>query len=522
MAQNFFDEPYVVMTILNRALTDKSPNYGSFNHQVALAAEKGVNTTALEFGALYAGATDDQLSTLLLGNLGLLPNPGLQASLGEYLVSVGKANVGIVALQLGQILSGLEHATGDLAVFNAAAVAWNKELVASYAYSLDPNWGMSAPDTGNERTGVTLFLTSGDDLLSPTAPEAKFKTTDLNDTILATTAGWLSVSDAIDGGAGMDTLTATLGAGTSLAPLLRNIEKVVIAAGAGAEFGVAGIPSLQQVWLGPSSGDATFFEVDLATTVGVQNSSTGSTLTVKFAGASGPSDTGNIAIANSRGQSEIVVAAIETLRVTSTGGNSFQPNHARITAPDAQKIIIGGDGALTATVTGSHVSVIDASALIQGLDLKLSTTSGVAVAINTLAARKITLGAGGDTLAITGLASPAAKDIDLGTSAALAASTIEVSEFVSGTDVVRLSSYVATSKAAPGAKELASIASAASLLDATALAATTAGASKAIAFRFGADTYILLNDSVAALGANDSLIKLTGVAALADASWTSA
>lgn len=93
---------------------------------------------------------------------------------------------------------------------------------------------------------------------------------------------------------------------------------------------------------------------------------------------------------------------------------------------------------------------------------------------------------------------------------------------MSGTDVVRLSSYVATPKALPGAKELASIASAASLLDATALAATTAGASKAIAFRFGADTYILLNDSVAALGANDSLIKLTGVAALADASWTSA
>ena len=68
----------------------------------------------------------------------------------------------------------------------------------------------------------------------------------------------------------------------------------------------------------------------------------------------------------------------------------------------------------------------------------------------------------------------------------------------------------------------ASIAAASSLLDATALAATTAGANRAIAFRYGADTYILVNDSAAALGVNDSLVKLTGVTALAETSWTSA
>jgi len=143
-------------------------------------------------------------------------------------------------------------------------------------------------------------------------------------------------------------------------------------------------------------------------------------------------------------------------------------------------------------------------------------TGGVVITANAQARHKIGLGSGPDTLTITGLAGAAAKDIDLGTPATLAASVIEVRGFASGTDVIRLDA----AKAVPGAAELASIAASASLLDVTALAATTAGANKAIAFRYGADTYILVNDGVAALNANDSLIKLSGLSTLADSSWS--
>lgn len=145
MEQTLFDDPQVAATILNRAFNDQSPSHTTFNNQVAMAASMGAGAFALAFGAGFAGLSEDQLSTKLLGNLGVLPNAGLQGALRDYLVSVDKANVGLVALQLGQILSGLAHATGDLAGFDAAAVAWNKELVDAYAYSSDPDGLITFP-----------------------------------------------------------------------------------------------------------------------------------------------------------------------------------------------------------------------------------------------------------------------------------------------------------------------------------------------------------------------------------------
>lgn len=49
-----------------------------------------------------------------------------------------KASAGIVGMQLGQVLSGLEQATGDQAIYCNAAVAWNRELADSHAHSIDP------------------------------------------------------------------------------------------------------------------------------------------------------------------------------------------------------------------------------------------------------------------------------------------------------------------------------------------------------------------------------------------------
>ncbi len=526
MTKHVFDEPYVAATILNRVFNDQSPQPAVYNNQVVMATSIGLNAFALSFGAAYAGLTEDQLSTRLLGNLGVLPNAGLQVAVRDYLVSVGKANVGIVALQLGQILSGLEQATGDQAVFNGAAVAWNKELELSYAFSTNPANDASGPPERDDQsvTGVTLSLTSGDDAISLTAPEAKFKSTANNDTFLAVIAGFLSSADAIDGAAGVDTLRATLAAGATVAPMLRSVEKVYITAGAGAEFSAARSTGLVELWINGPDASATFSGVDLGTTVAIPNSvAGGGALTVNFANASGPADAATIALAHAAGNGEVIVSNIETLSVRSTGTSSGTlVNSARITAAQAEKMVIWGDQALTTAVTGARVSVIDATALTKTLGLTLAGTSGVTVAVNAQAAHRITLGNGADTLKITGLAGTEAKDINLGTSATLAASAIEVSGFASGIDAIRLDAARATAKAAPGATELASIAASASLLEATALAATTAGANKAIAFRYGADTYILVNDSVAALGANDSLVKLTGVAALGDASWTSA
>ncbi len=509
---------YEVVDMLNRAFYDSSPSNASYNNQVMEHTSIGTKAFALQFGASFASLTEDELSTKILGNLGVLPNAGLQAALKDYLVSVGKANVGIVAVQLGEILSGLENATGDMAVYKAAAVAWNAELNASFLYSANPANTVPSPAGPLGDFGLTLPLTAGDDALSSA------QTSNWGDTILAPVSGMLSSADAIDGGLGIDTLKATLAAGAAVAPTLKSVEKVLITAGSGAEFSAAGATGLADLQVDAAAGPATFSGVGFATTVGIQNSGAGGALTVKFAGAGGPADSANLVFADAAGDDEIIVAGVETLVVQSAPGTvaATTVNHARITAAQAEKIVISGVQALTTTVAGYKLSVIDASAIFSAkLDLALAGTQGVSIALNAQAAHKVTLGAGADTVSIAGLAGMEAQNMDLSTATTLAASAIEVAGFVSGTDAIRLTSANPATKATPGSGELASIAASSSLLTAATLAATTAGANKAIAFRYGADTYILVNDGAAALGENDSLVKLTGVTALVDASWTS-
>lgn len=547
---------YADVTMLNRAFNDQSPANAVYVNQVAAVEPIGITAFALRFGAGFVNQTEAQLSAKLLGNLGVLPNEGLQTALRDYLVSVGKANVGIVALQLGRILSGLENATGDLSVYSAAAVKWNDEVTTSYIYSSNPaNSGGAVPPGPDLPKGVTLSLTAEADAISPLAAQAKFKTTAYDDTIVATTAGFVSTADSIDGAGGMDTLRATLAAGATVVPTLQSIEKVFIQAGANSKFGVSSATGITELWRESAAGPAEFDGVDLATTVGIRNT-TGSggsgALTVVFAGTSGGADTANLVLFRAAGNDEVIVDAVEHLNVRSqvvslTDGAA---NTARITANAAEKIVLTGEQALKTTVVGAQVSVIDASALTGALSLAFATTqravtitggkgadtfvindaSGAQVTIaagdgaDTITvgaanAHSITLGGGADALNLTGLAGAAAKDMDTSYSAGLGGSAIVVTDFVSGTDRLALTAETPTAKAVPTSLQLAGISESSSLLDAAALAATTAGANKAIAFRYGVDTYILVNDSVAALGVNDSLVRLSGVSALADASW---
>jgi len=512
--------PDLPVMMLNRAFNNQAPSNTVFKSQVAAAGTTAQSNMAFAFqyGAGFQDLSEEALASKLLGNMRVLPNASLQTALKGYLVAVGKVNVGIVALQLGEILFGLENATGDLAIYKAAALAWNSDLAASYNYSSNPANTVASHVGPFNMPGLTLTLTSGDDVLS--SPQ----TSDRGDTILANTAGLLSSADVLDGRLGVDTLKATLAAAAMVSPTLTSVEKVFITAGAGAEFSAARSTGLAELWVDAAAGAATFSNVNLATTVGIQNSGAGGALTVKFAGTTGTADTANVVFADATGGDEIIVAGVETLNVRSMEGSvaATTTNQARITADQAEKITLSGGQALTTTVTGAKLSVIDARFLAKALDLTLVGTGGVSIDINAQASHKLTLGAGADTVSIASLAGMVAQNMDLSTAATLDASAIQVAGFVSGTDMLQLTSSNPATKATPGSAELASIAASSSLLAAATLAATTAGANKAIAFRYGADTYILVNDGAAALGENDSLVKLTGVAALADASWTAA
>jgi methionine-rich copper-binding protein CopC len=142
------------VSTLNRAFANTSPGNATFNSQVASAKAQiasGADSTSMvsyltyakSFGAHYIDQTPFALASLLLTNMGLLPSTNatvldLEPALGYYIQQVGVENVGIIALQLSSIISTFETKGGIFAVYNAPAVAWNKEVAAAYAYASNP------------------------------------------------------------------------------------------------------------------------------------------------------------------------------------------------------------------------------------------------------------------------------------------------------------------------------------------------------------------------------------------------
>jgi hypothetical protein len=183
------------------------------------------------------------------------------------------------------------------------------------------------------------------------------------------------------------------------------------------------------------------------------------------------------------------------------------------TATGALSIITGGVGKISVT-GGSGANTINAAAAT-----KAATLNGGSGGKNTLifngnvAANSLTGGgagagdteqttAGGLTFITAGDAASAGTlttDVDVVTDYTAGSTTIDIK---SGTAIETLTGT-----------QLASVASASSLLTATALAGTSAGAKGLVAFAFGANEYVLQLNTNATFQAGDGLIQLTGAAA---------
>lgn len=578
MPKQIFGAASVVAT-LNRAFNDQSPSNATFENQVAAAGTTTDSQMAFAktFGAGFAGMTADALSTKLLGNLGVLPNAALQTALKDYITAAGVSNVGIIALQLGDILSGLENATGDQAGFAAAALAWNNEVTASYNYSANTaNTGPGPVGSDDQAvTGVTLPLTVGTDFISPAAAEAKFKTTANNDTINAANNTLESV-DTIDGGGGVDTLKATLTVtdpnasddavtATTIAATTSNVEKIfitaslvagagsnVVAAVDGAQLTVnaAGFTGVQELWLDGLTtttvsadvvNSVTFSNVNLATTIGVKGALP-LDATFGFAKATGLTDTATLALNGvaAVGTSAVVVNDIETLNVKSGTAAST----LAIKGTTLESLVITGDKGLTANLTNLTTTLksVDGSAATGALSLTtgaiatastIKTGTGADTLTLTGAAAKATvdLGAGNDTIVLTGskahaltlgagvdtvTVNNAAGAITTTSAGTVNASAVTISDFVSGTDKIQLTGGLVKTLTGTQASEVAGSADLKAAVEAAISKSGITLASQYVTFQFGADSYVFFNTSGAGatLDATDTLIKLTGVTAV--------
>ena len=128
--------PSAAVSMLNRAFNDISPTFAVYANQVNIAGTtpESIRSFAIRFGEGYAMMSDSVLAGMVLNNMGLLPNTELLVDLVAYFAANPNAR-GFVVLQIGQILAEQEFATGAMAQYATAAVAWNKEVTSAHAFS---------------------------------------------------------------------------------------------------------------------------------------------------------------------------------------------------------------------------------------------------------------------------------------------------------------------------------------------------------------------------------------------------
>lgn len=388
------------VTMLNRAFNNASPANAVFNNQVATAGATDASQFAFAttFAQGFASLSNADLASRVMGNLGMLPNDALLAAFTDYLAANGAESRGVIVLQLSQILSTMENATGDLAIYAPQAKAWNTEVEKSFIYSSSASsttsYNGDFPVTP-VNVGQTFTLTDGVDNVSGTGG---------NDTIVAGTQAkneTLNAGDQINGGAGTDTLNIYAGAANFGTASIQNVEVINVYENAG--LNVSTNAGVTQAW--SLGGVAATMTANLAQTVGFGNQSTGGASVATFVGATGTADAATIALKDAgkiAAYASIAVAGIEALTINATGKNDV----GTLNAANAASLTVTGDGSLAAVAAGGSFKTVDASANTGGVTLDLS-----GLGANNI---KVTGGTGNDEITVDYLNLNKADVINLG------------------------------------------------------------------------------------------------------------
>lgn len=410
MPQQIFGAEAVV-SMVNRALANTSPANTVFQNQVAAAGttEASQYAFAAQLGAQYAvGKTPAELSALLLGNMGVA-NAVLESALTDYIAFHGAQNIGVIALQLSQILSGLE---GD-ATFGAAAASWNQEVTNAYQYSSSPN--NNTPQTGDDGANTTK-LSRFTDVLTGHEFSGYL---DYNQ-FTGADEQTLTDSDRLTGTSATDDVLFAQLKGNA-APTLNGVEIVSIDAKANSTLNLAkadGVKTVINVNTSEGLG-LTFSNLKNLVDVVIRNTNSDTTVNFNASVVAGTADALNLTVDGAGVKAtpaNFTVAGIETLNVAATGKASVLGS---VTSANVKAVTITGDQNLTVGTktangfTSANIETVDGSAATGNLFLNLTasaardqsvktgTGADVVVTGNLSATDTFDLGAGNDRLVLT-------------------------------------------------------------------------------------------------------------------------
>ena len=384
------------VTMLNRAFNNASPANAVFNNQVATAGstEASQFAFATTFAQGFASLSNADLASRVMGNLGMLPNDALLAAFTDYLGANGVGSRGVIVLQLSQILSTMENATGDLAIYAPQAVAWNTEVVRGFVYSSDPD--NSIPQTGDfDTTAVTLSRETD------VATSAVFNGYLDYNKFTGKDEQTLTTADRLTGTAGdADTLFAQLDGVNPTRPTLSGIEIISIDAKAnGVTLDLSDTKGAKTL-VNKGSVEAatlTFSNVNNLVDVRVENTSANTTVNFVATAVAGTADNVNLMLSGvgvpaDRPNVTIGGGDVESLTITSTGAANQLTN---IASNGTKTVTVSGDQALRGTFTATTIATLDASAATGKLNLNVAASGGKD--------QTITLGTADDNVTVGGL-----------------------------------------------------------------------------------------------------------------------
>lgn len=306
------------VSLVNRALFNTSPSNSVYLNQVANAGTNATSEYAFagQLGASYAGnKTPAELAAIVLANVGIsattIPAESFEILLAagtDYIAFHGTQNIGIIALQFGQIISGLEN---DV-TFGNAAKAWNQEVLGAYNYSINP--ANTTDQAGEGAAGnSSIVLTVVQDNLTGTTGADTF-TAHVVQNALGQQVNTLGSGDVLNGGQGYDTLVAKVtsgvfagGSNMAIQPITNSVESIKLEAVWNGDNNSVTINAKDMVdvtYIGSEASDADLTVLNMTTrrgnevkaegdlngklaetTIGMKytnNQGTGSDLTVKY------------------------------------------------------------------------------------------------------------------------------------------------------------------------------------------------------------------------------------------------
>ena len=292
------------------------------------------------------------------------------------------------------IANGVDLTTDNAAAIDAAVVALGltgistlAQLNAAYDELLNPTV------TSFTLTNAANQITGGADNLTGSAS---------NDTFLAFADQALDSGDVIDGGDGVDTLTAryVIDGDTTVAPSVVNVENVIIETDEGAagdhelnfNASMTGLSEIRvrnaEATDAAGTDDINITSIALGVDVAIENGDGVFDVDFQYASVTGSTDAATLKVAAADAET-VTIAGIETLTINAESGASAI---ATLTATAATTVNVTGSGGLTVTNIDDATTTFNAS----------TSTGAMSIAGAGDVDMAITAGSGGMTADLSG------------------------------------------------------------------------------------------------------------------------